>query len=62
MENKNTIPNGNGKGVVKVINLSGGYILPRISESTNKRKAFVEFYHFLWSKRSNWENTIKNIK
>jgi len=43
MENKNTIPNGNGKGVVKVINLSGGYILPRISESTNKRKAFVEF-------------------
>ena len=26
------------------------------------RKAFVEFYHFLWSKRSNWENTIKNIK
>ena len=43
MENKNTIPNGNGKGVVKVINLSGGYILPRISESTNKRKAYVEF-------------------
>ena len=43
MENKNIVPNGNGKGVVKVINLSGGYILPRISESTNKRKAYVEF-------------------
>jgi hypothetical protein len=43
MENQNTIPNGNGKGVVKVLNLSGGYILPRISESTNKRKAYVEF-------------------
>jgi hypothetical protein len=26
------------------------------------RKAFVEFYHFLWSKRSTWESTIKNIK
>ncbi len=26
------------------------------------RKAFVEFYHFLWSKRSTWENTIKNLK
>jgi|688.fasta_scaffold1086215_2 hypothetical protein len=26
------------------------------------RKAFVEFYYFLWNKRSNWESTIKNIK
>jgi hypothetical protein len=26
------------------------------------RKAFVEFYYFLWSKRSTWENSIKNIK
>ena len=26
------------------------------------RKAFVEFYHFLWSKRGTWESTIKNIK
>jgi len=43
MENKNIVPNGTGKGVVKVLNLSGGYILPRISESTNKRKAYVEF-------------------
>jgi hypothetical protein len=34
MENKNTI---------KVVNLSGGYILPRISESSSKRKAWVEF-------------------
>jgi len=43
MENKNTVPNGNGKGVVKVINLSGGYIIPRISESAKSRKAWVEF-------------------
>ena len=35
MENKNIVPNGTGKGVVKVLNLSGGYILPRISESSN---------------------------
>jgi hypothetical protein len=34
MENKNNI---------KVINLSGGYILPKISESTKSRKAWVEF-------------------
>lgn len=26
------------------------------------RKAFVEFYYHLWSKRSTWENSIKNIK
>ena len=43
MENKNTVPNGNGKGVVKVLNLSGGYILPKISESTKSRNAYVEF-------------------
>ena len=42
MENKN-IPNGNANGVVKVVNLSGGYILPRISESAKSRKAWVEF-------------------
>ena len=43
MENKNIVPNGNGKGVVKVLNLSGGYILPKISESTKSRNAYVEF-------------------
>ena len=43
MENKNIVPNGNGKGVVKVLNLSGGYILPRIAESTKSRNAYVEF-------------------
>ena len=43
MENKNNnVPNGNGKGVVKAVNLSGGYILPRISESSKSRKAWVE--------------------
>jgi uncharacterized coiled-coil DUF342 family protein len=26
------------------------------------RKAFVEFYYFLWNKRSTWESSIKNIK
>jgi hypothetical protein len=26
------------------------------------RKAFVEFYYFLWAKKSTWENTIKNLK
>ena len=43
MENKNIVPNGNGKGVVKVLNLSGGYILPKISESAKSRNAYVEF-------------------
>jgi hypothetical protein len=43
MENKNIVPNGNANGVVKVVNLSGGYILPRISESAKSRKAWVEF-------------------
>lgn len=43
MENKNIVPNGNANGVVKVINLSGGYILPKISESTKSRNAYVEF-------------------
>jgi hypothetical protein len=44
MANKtnNNVPNGNGKGVVKAVNLSGGYILPRISESSKSRKAWVE--------------------
>jgi hypothetical protein len=42
MENKN-IPNGNANGVVKVVNLSGGYIMPRISESAKSRKAWVEY-------------------
>lgn len=42
MENKNSIPNGNAKGVTKVVNLSGGYILPKISESSKSRKAWVE--------------------
>ena len=26
------------------------------------RKAFVEFYHYLWAKKSTWENTIRNLK
>ena len=43
MENKNIVPNGNANGVVKVINLSGGYILPKISESTKSRNAYVEY-------------------
>ena len=43
MENKNIVPNGNANGVVKVVNLSGGYIIPRISESAKSRKAWVEF-------------------
>jgi len=42
MENKNIVPNGNAKGVTKVVNLSGGYILPKISESSKSRKAWVE--------------------
>jgi hypothetical protein len=42
MENNKSIPNGNAKGVTKVINLSGGYILPKISESSKSRKAWVE--------------------
>jgi hypothetical protein len=42
MENKNVVPNGNAKGVTKVVNLSGGYILPKISESSKSRKAWVE--------------------
>jgi hypothetical protein len=41
MENKNIVPNGNANGVVKVVNLSGGYIIPRISESTKSRNAYV---------------------
>jgi hypothetical protein len=42
MENNKSIPNGNAKGVTKVVNLSGGYILPKISESSKSRKAWVE--------------------
>ena len=30
------------KNSIKVINLSGGYIVPRISESSKSRKAYVE--------------------
>ena len=30
------------KNSIKVINLSGGYIIPRISESSKSRKAWVE--------------------
>jgi hypothetical protein len=42
MRNKTSIPNGNANGTIKVINLSGGYILPKISESSKSRKAWVE--------------------
>lgn len=26
------------------------------------RKAFTEFYGFMWNKRSSWESILKNIK
>jgi len=30
------------KNSIKVVNLSGGYIIPKISESSKSRKAWVE--------------------
>ena len=42
MANKTNIPNGTAKGSVKVVNLSGGYIIPKVAESSKSRKAWVE--------------------